>query len=109
MSFDSLLIQTCTIQRYTEGAADSYGMPAQTWADFLTDEPCRLSYPKGRQRQDATEVTPVDAVLFLNEYEITEHDRAVVETVTYEILHVAHRVNGVDEHHLELDLKRVIS
>ena len=106
MSFDSLLVNTCTIERYTEGMADAYGVLARTWADHITDEPCRISYPRGRQIQRGTEVVPVEALLFLNEVDVTEDDRVTVDTVLYQILFVADRVDGFGNHHNELLLNR---
>ena len=67
MSFASLLIQACTVERWTDGGQDAYGQPVKTWADHIVDEPCRISYPKGRQVQRGTEVVPVEAVLFVDD------------------------------------------
>lgn len=38
MSYTSLLINTCTTQRFVEGAQDAYGNPTKAWVDHLTDE-----------------------------------------------------------------------
>lgn len=109
MSYTDLLTSTCTIQRYTVGSYDAYNNPVKTWADHLTDEPCRLSYPKGKQLQTRTEVVPITEMLFLDVVDVTEHDRVIVDSNTYDILFVAARQNGVGGHHLELDLQRVIA
>ncbi len=108
MSFTSLLNSTCTIQRYVAGAADAYGVPAKAWADHLVAQPCRLSYPKGKQLQTATEVVPITEMLFMAVVDVTEHDRVVVGGNTYDILFVATRQDGPGAHHMELDLRRVI-
>lgn len=107
MSFNSLLINVATIRRYTTGAADSYGVPVRTWGDHIVGQPCRISYPRGRQVQRGTEVVPVDALLFMAVVDVTERDRVIVDTVTYEILFVAELQNGTTEHHLEISLARV--
>ena len=106
MSFDALLINSCTIWRYAEGVVDAYGVPDRTWAAHITDEPCRISYPKGRQIQRGTEVIPIDALLFIGLVDVTERDRAVVDGVTFEILYVAPPQNGTAVHHYELSLAR---
>jgi hypothetical protein len=109
MSFDSLLINTCTTRRYVAGIPDAYGNAILAWADELVGEPCRISYPSGKQIQRGTEIVPVDMVLFLNDVNVTEADKVLVDTVEYEILFVARIQNGFGGHHLELSLKRIIS
>lgn len=108
MTYSSLLINSFITQRYVAGAQDAYGNPAKAWANYLTGD-CRISYPKGRQVQRGTEVVPVDAVLFMQDIDVTEHDRVVVDGITFEILFVATLQDSTGEHHMELDLKRVIS
>jgi len=108
MSFSTLLISTCTIKRYTSASQDSYGQPVKTWADHLVNQKCRLSYPKGRQVQRNTEVIPVEAVLFMEDVDVTEHDKVVVDGTEYEILFVATLQDGSGDHHKELSLRRVI-
>ncbi len=105
--FRNLLINTCTLQRYVPGSADAYGAPSKGWVDFLADQPCRLSSSGGRQVQRSTEVVPVDALLFIEEVDVTEADRVVVDQIPWEILFVAPLQDGVGGHHLELSLKRV--
>ena len=109
MSFTSLLINSATIRRYTAGAVDGYGNVTKTWADHLVAQPCRLSYPRGRQIQRGTEVVPVEALLFMNDVDVTENDRAVVDGTTWEILFVADLQDGTGDHHKELALTRIIS
>ena len=112
MSFDSLLINTCTTRRYPPGATDAYGNTTKVWADKLVDEPCRISHPvfggRNGQVQRGTEVVPVDMVLFMNDVDVTEYDKVLVDTVEYEILFVATIQNGFGGHHKELSLKRII-
>ena len=105
--FRNLLINLCTVQRYVPGVADAYGAPVKAWVDFLVDQPCRLSSPSGRQVQRSTEVVPVDALLFIEEVDVTEADRVVVDSISWEILFVAPLQDGAGSHHLELGLKRV--
>lgn len=109
MALADLLIDTCTIRRWTDGGTDDYGNPVKTWADHLVDQPCRLSYPRGRQVQRDTEVIPVEAVLFMEDVDVTEHDKAVVDGTEYEILFVATLQDNSGDHHKELSLKRVIA
>jgi hypothetical protein len=108
VSFASLLISTCTVQRYTDGATDAYGNKARTWADHLTDQPGRISYPKGRQIQRGTEITPVDAVLFTEDIDVLLSDRVVVDGTAWEVLFVADLQDATGDHHKEISLKRVI-
>ena len=108
MTFESMLISTATIRRYGSVAIDDYGNPVKIWADYLTAEPCRISYPKGRQVQRGTEVVPVDAVLFVGDVDVTERDKAIVDGIEFEILFVSEPQDAVSGHHKELSLRRVI-
>ena len=107
MAYADLLINTCTIKRYTEGAIDSYGNPAQTWADHLTDQPCRWSTPKNTEIKVGAEVVIVEKQLFLNDIDVDEQDRVVLGSDTYEILAVVDRQDGTADHHKEAFLRRV--
>jgi len=112
MSFATLLINGCTIKRFTEGLPDDYGNPVKTWEPPIhTDEPCRLSTPTGREIKVGAEVVVADYLLFLGDIDITEQDRVfmVVDgvTVPYEVLLVARRQNGIGEHHVEAYLRTV--
>jgi head-tail adaptor len=108
MSFDSLLIHTCTVSRYTSDSQDAYGQPVKTWTDIYTDEPCRLTMTKGREIKQGLEVVISDYKLFISDsLTITERDRVVVSGGTYEVLLVQSRASETDSHHLELALQRV--
>jgi hypothetical protein len=107
MSYDSLLIDTCTIQRFTEGAVDNYGNKAKTWPDHLTDEPCRLTTPTGREIKIGAEVVIADFKVFLGDIDITEQDRIEIDSVTYEVLLVADRQNGLESHHKECYVRAI--
>lgn len=102
MSFDSLLINTATVRRYTEGAADAYGRPAKTWADHLTDEPCRLVASSGREIKVGAEVVIADNMVFFGDIDITEQDRIVIDGITYEAILVLFRQDAVSDHHKQV-------
>ena len=102
MSFADLLINTATIRRYTPGAIDPYGNPAETWADHIVGEPCRLMATKGIEVKVGAAVVIADYQLFIDHVDVTEQDRVVVDGVTYEILLVGHRQDSDNVHHLEL-------
>ena len=105
MSYTSLLIDTCTIQRYTEGAPDDYGNPVLTWADHLVDTPCRLVASSGRELKIGTEIVVADDKLFLGNVDITEQDRVVLNGKTYELLLVKDHANGTSSHHKEVKMR----
>jgi hypothetical protein len=107
MSFDSLLIDVCTIKRYVAGAADAYGNPARAWVDHLVDEPCRWSSPTNREVMVGAEVVVADGQLFLGDVDITEQDRVVIGAVTYEILSASQRQDSWGGHHMECLLRTV--
>ncbi len=105
MTFASLLIHTCTTQRFTEGAADDYGNPVLTWADNLTDEPCRLTTAKGREFKVLAEIVVADYKLFIGDVDITEQDRIVILSLTYEILLVEEYSDDTTDHHKQVWLR----
>ena len=114
MAFADLLISTCTVYRYTEGAQDAYGNPTLIWAAHLTDEPCRLmagvsgsNTSTGREFKSGAELVVADYIMFIGDVDITEQDRVVSDGITYEILMVADRQDGVASHHKEVWLKAV--
>ena len=107
MSFASLLINECTVQEYSAGTADDYGVPAETWTDFATDEPCRLVPATNREVQVGAEVVIADYTLFIDNIGMTEQMRVVIDSVTYEVLSVMIRQDSVDGHHQECLLRTV--
>lgn len=107
MSYSSLLINVCTIQRFSEGALDNYGIPVKTWTDISTNEPCRLMAGSGREIKVGAEVVVADYKLFLGDVDITEQDRVEIDSITYEVLLVADREDGIVSHHKECFMRVV--
>lgn len=118
MTFDSLLIHTCDIGTLTQGAADDYGTPAETWPLSYTDEPCRIMSTPGTEIKVGARVMISNWKLFLDDSVLLdEQDRIsnikvratgiVIDASTYEILMVQPRSNGVSLHHWEVALQKV--
>ena len=107
MTFANLLIDTCDIQRFTEGATDDYGHPSKTWETLHEDEPCRHVSGKGREVKIGQEVVIIYDELFVGDIDVTEQDRVIIDTVTYQIIDVVFRKDGLDSHHKELYLEVV--
>ena len=107
MAFEDLLTSLCDTQRFTEGAQDAYGNPVKTWANNLTDEPCRLTTPSGREIKVGAEVVIADYKIFLGDVDVTEQDRIILDSITYEVLLVADRQNGDGSHHKECFVRTV--
>ena len=100
MSYTSLLIDTCTTQRYTEGAQDAYGNPTLAWANYLVDELCRLNANKGRELKVGAEIVVADYRLFIGDVDITEQDRVTLDGANYyEVLLVENFQNSSGDHH----------
>lgn len=109
MSYTSLLKDTCTVRRYTEGAVDDYGIPAKTWADHLTED-CRLEAAPasgGREIKIGAEVVVADYRLFIGDVDVTEQDRVVIGTDTYEVLLVEAFSDFSSSHHKRCWLRLV--
>ena len=108
MSYLGLLLNTMTTRRYPAGGAiDAYGAPARVWTDYLVAQPCRLAVPTGREIKVGTEVVVADFELFVLDIDLTEQDRVVVNGITYEVLMVARRQDGIGNHHREAFLRTV--
>jgi hypothetical protein len=107
MSYTSLLINTCTTRRKHPGAIDDYGTPAPGWADELSNIICRFSTPANREIKVGAEVVIADLILFTEDVDITVQDRVVLNALTYEVLAVIPRQDGVGSHHLEALLRTV--
>ena len=105
MSYTSLLIQTCTIEYFTEGLPDNYGNPALTWHDRHTDEDCRLVASTGREIKVGAEIVVADYKLFLGDITITERDRVTIDTLVYEVLLVQDYADSIGSHHKQCWLR----
>jgi len=107
MSFDTLLINTCTVKRWGTTGTDAYGNPTGTWDDHLTAQDCRLMASGGREVVVGAEVVIADYKLFIADVDITEQDRVVIDAITYEVLLVADRQDSTESHHKECYLRVV--
>lgn len=108
MTFAKLLIDSCIVRRFRTGDADDYGKLARDWYDLATGQPCRLMTTTGREVLVGAEVVVADYKLFIEDTSsITEQDRIVVNDVTYEILSVMNRKDGIGVHHRELLMRTV--
>ena len=107
MSFNSLLIDECTVQEYADAAIDDYGVPGKTWTDFATDEPCRLVPATNREVQVGARVVIAEYLLFIDNIGVTEQMQVIMGAITYEILSVMIRKDGVNGHHQECLLRTV--
>ena len=105
MSYTSLLIHTCTTQRFTEGVADGYGSPTITWANNLEDIACRLTTAKGRELKIGAELVIADYKLFVLDVDITEQDRIIIDSLTYEVLLVEEFSDSITGHHKQCWLR----
>ncbi len=118
MSFDNLLIHTCDIGALTQGVADAYGTPAETWPPSYTAEPCRIMSTTGREVKVGAMVMISDWKMFVEDtVTVDEQDRisnikvratgVVIDASTYEILMVQPRSDSTIQHHKELLLQKV--
>lgn len=99
MAFADLLINTCTVRRYTDIGTDDYGNPIKDWTDHLPNQACRLMAGAGREVTVGAEVVIADYKLFIQDVAITEQDRVIVDDVTYEVVLVAPRQDDTGNHH----------
>lgn len=107
MSYTDLLIDTCTTKRFNDTGTGNYGEPTGTWDDELTSQACRLMTTTGIEVKVGAEVVVADYKLFLLDIGITERDRVVISSITYEVLLVSTRQDGIGSHHKECLLRTV--
>ena len=107
MSWDSLLIDSCVVQRYASGTVDAYGVPAKAWALHIGATPCRIVPDKGTEVVVGAQVVIAEYVLFVGDIDITEQDRIISDEITYEVLLVKRRKDMTGGHHLECLLRTV--
>ena len=94
MTLLNALKDRCVVQRYTEGTADVYGIPAKVWTYHLKNLPCRLVAGSGREIQIGARVVVAEYKLIMRGVDITEQDRVIIGGITYEVLLVADDQNG---------------
>jgi len=99
MTFENLLINTCDVEHFTEGIVSDYGIPAKTWTPTYEDEPCRHVHGKGTEIKVGQEVVIAYDELFVGDIAITEQDRVIIDTVTYQVLAVVVRQDDRGTHH----------
>ncbi len=107
MAFTDLLIDTCIVRRFVAGDPDDYGKPAEAWSDHITDLPCRLVANTNREVVVGAEVVVAKDTLFVDDVDVTEQDRIIVDEITYEILSVVIRKDSSEAHHKELLMRTV--
>lgn len=107
MAFADLLINRCTVRRYTDAGTDAYGNPIEDWGDHLTNQACRLMVGAGREVKVGAEVVIADYKLFIQNVNITEQDRVIVNDVTYEVLLVSPRQDAIEKHHKVCHMRTV--
>ena len=84
-------------------AIDNYGEPVVAWATVIESEPCRLMKKAGYETIDGKLVVVANYMLFVKFQTITEKDRVVIGSDTYEV-RLVYNASGSD-HHLELGLE----
>lgn len=108
MTYASLLINTCTVRRYTEALPrDAYGNLVKTWADHLVGEPCRLNHTSGVEIKVGAKAILIYDVLYVNDIDITTWDRVVIDGDTYDVIDLAWRQDSVSGHHKKCYLVKV--
>lgn len=71
------------------GATGADGFWEESWADHLTNIPCKLEWSKGQEQVLRDRITSSrDAKIFTRIQDITEKDRIEFESVLYDIVSV---------------------
>lgn len=83
---------------------DAYGQPIVTWTNHLEVD-CRLTASPGREIKVGAELVIADYKLFVESIDITEQDRVVIGTLTYEVLLVQDYADSAASHHKQCWLR----
>jgi len=105
MGFKQLLNSTCVIRRFTSSSKDAHGNLVKVWSDLAIDVPCRLQAIRGRETTQPVQVVVGTHMLFLEPRDITEKDRVVIGSDTFEVLFVEDAAGH--GHHLEVTLELI--
>lgn len=122
MSYNALLIHTCTISRRVYGAADIHGQPVETWAAIATNVPCRLTWQSElymtQEWYQNKVVSVARYVLFLPKgQDVLVRDRittvlhksgAIIDAGPFDVLEANTRSDKHGPHHVELLLSRIL-
>jgi len=101
MSFDSLLVHTCTTKRYTYTAHDDGGQPIKVWANKLVNQPCRFGPDTGRPVMVGTQAVICDYLVDIGNVDVTEEDLVIRDDTGeyYKILFCSHAADSTKTHH----------
>ena len=101
MSFDSLLVHSCTTQRFTYPTHDPGGQPIKVWADNLVNQPCRFGPDTGREVMHESQVVVADYMVDIGDVDVTEEDRLIWNDTGeyYKILFIKHVADSTPLHH----------
>lgn len=102
-----MLIDTCTIERFTQGAQDDYGHPLQSWTGLHVSIPCRKVFGKGTEIKVGQEVHIVRDELYVEDLDVTTQDRVLLGGEYWDILDVGHYTDSVGPHHKKLYIEKV--
>jgi len=118
MSYISMLIHRCTVQRATLGVPDIHGQPSRTWGTLATGVKCNLQWRSVTEKtNDGLLVSRQSEVLFVPvSQDITERDRIVnirnlagtlVDNGPFYVTQATRYRGRKKEHHRQLVLSRV--
>jgi head-tail adaptor len=102
---EGLFNRTATISRYTAGTQNSLGEPARTWATLSTIS-CRIETTGGTESPRPQKVDTTHNLFTTPGTDITEKDRVISDSITYEVLFV-NRLPGGTANHVEAELKEI--
>ena len=110
MSFTGLLNRTCNIQRKTL-TADGRGGATSAWANVYTSIPCRISTQSGQEKEIyARETNNIFRNMYIEysaNYTITEQDRVVSDSITWDIASIETVDSFSNEHHQKIVIRRL--
>ena len=123
MSFSSLLIHKCDVARRTYGAADTHGMPIETWSNVYTQIATRFTQQisftgiQGYEYDEHKRVnTHQDIFFFHKNVVINTQDRitnvlrkngTVMDAGPFDVEEVRIHSNSKTDHHVEVVCKRI--
>lgn len=99
MSFESLLVHTCDIERPSVVSRDDSGKPIKSWAKLYTSLPCRVALASGQKKWQGVMAELVDYEVIVPNIDVTEQDRVLWQGNEHKILFVDHAADATGRHH----------
>lgn len=108
MSFDSLLVNTCSVLRRASGGEDDSGHNLASYQAIHTGIACRIYQSTGNEEKVEDELTVAKSTVSMRPISVIEQDYLLINSRAYNVLHVYEvRALANTPHHLQLEVEEL--